>query len=122
MKRECGLRKKFTANVSAPLDLLRRGAFSGEDPRETGEVVGDADVGPCRGIEKRLHGGQRIVAEFEDQNAAGFEMCSRLRDQVGVEFVAFFAAEKSNGGFVVANFGRESCRFTPRDVRRIADD
>jgi hypothetical protein len=104
MKRECWLGKKFTADLSAALDLLPRGAFSGEDAGNAGEVVRNADVGPGGGIEKRLDGGEGIVAEFEDENAAGLQVPGGLRDQVSVKFVAFFAAEKSNRGFVVADF------------------
>ena len=43
-------------------------------------------------IEKWLDGGKAVVAEFEDEDAAGLQMLRGLRDQFGVEFVAFFAA------------------------------
>ena len=52
----------------------------------------------------------------------GLRCCGGLRDQIGVEFVAFFAAEESDFGFVVADFARERWRFAAADVRRIADD
>jgi hypothetical protein len=45
-----------------------------------------------------------------------------LGDQVGVEFVAFFAAEEGAGGFVVADFARERGGFTEADVGRVAGD
>lgn len=62
------------------------------------------------------------MAEFEDEEAAGFEMRGGLRDEIGVEFVAFFAAVKCNFGFVVADFAFECFLFAAADVRRIADD
>jgi len=96
--------------------------FSGEDSGDASEVVGYADVGPGEGIKQWLHGGQGIVAEFEDENAAGLQVRGGLGDQVGVEFVAFFAAEEGDGGLVVTNVRRKSRRFAPRDVRRVADD
>jgi len=98
------------------------GSFGGDDAGNSGEVVGDADVGPHGRIEKWLNGGERIVAEFEDEEAAGFEMRGGLRDETGVKFVAFFAAEKGERRFVVADFAREGWGFAAADVRRIGDD
>src|SRR5258708_7182022 len=97
-------------------------AFGGNDAGNSGEVVGDADVRPVGGVEERLDCGKGAVAGFEDQNAAGFEMGGGLGDEVGVKFVAFFAAEESDGRFVVADFARERRRFAVTDVRRIADN
>src|SRR5258705_9402035 len=96
--------------------------FGSNHARDGGEVVGYANVGPGRAIEQRLDGGAGVVTEFEDQDAARLEMGGGLRDEVGVEFVAFFSAEESDCGFVVAYLVRKSCRFASRDVRRIADD
>ena len=79
-------------------------------------------VSPVGGIEERLHGGEAVVAEFEYQDAAGIEARCRLRDQVGVEFVAFFAAEERICRFVVAHFARERGCFASADVRWIAHD
>lgn len=62
------------------------------------------------------------MTEFEDQDSAEFEMSGGLSDEIGVEFVAFFATEEGDGGFVVANFACECCRFAAGDVGRIADD
>ena len=62
-----------------------------------------------RDSKQRLYSGEAVVAEFEDQDAAGLEMLGGLGDEVGVEFVAFFAAEERGRGFVVADFARERC-------------
>jgi len=69
-----------------------------------------------------LYGEERVVAEFEDQDAAGLEMGGGLREEVGVEFVAFFAAEESDCGFVVADFAGERGSFAAADVGRVAGD
>jgi hypothetical protein len=42
-------------------------ALGGEDARDAGEVVGDAEVGPMRRIEEGLNGGEAVVAKLEDQ-------------------------------------------------------
>ena len=44
-------------------------ALGGEDARDACEVVGDAEVGPLARFEKWLHGGQAVVAKFEDKQA-----------------------------------------------------
>ena len=62
------------------------------------------------------------MAEFDDEDAAGSEMGGRLRDEIGVEFVAFFAAVESDFRFVVADFAHERRGFAPTDVWRIAHD
>jgi hypothetical protein len=69
-----------------------------------------------------VDGGEAVVAEFEDEDAAGLEMCSRLRNEVGIELVAFFAAVESDFRFVVADFTHERCGFAAADVRRVAGD
>ena len=80
------------------------GSFGGDDARNAGEIVGDADVRPFGRVEEWLHRGEAVVAEFEDEDAAGIEVRGGLRDEVGVEFVAFFAAKERDFGFVVADF------------------
>ena len=62
------------------------------------------------------------MAEFEDDYAAGIEMRGGLGDEIGVEFVAFFAAVESDFWFVIADFAHEGCGFAAADVRRVADD
>jgi len=62
------------------------------------------------------------VAEFENNNAARLEMHCRLRDEIAVEFVAFFTTVECHFRFVVANFAHQRCRFASTDVRRIASD
>jgi len=65
-------------------------------------------------VEKWFNGRQTVMAEFEDENAAGFEMRSGLRDEIGVEFVTFLAAVESNFRFVIADFAHERrCFATP---------
>jgi hypothetical protein len=96
--------------------------FSGEDAGDSGEVVGYGYVGPGGGVEKRLDGGEAVVAEFEDEDAAGLKMRGGLRDEIGVEFVAFFAAVERDFRFVIADFAHERCGFAAADVRRVAGD
>ena len=71
--------------------------FGGEDAGDSGEVVGDQEVCPVGGIEEGADGGKGVVAEFEDEEASGFEMASGFGDEFGVKFVAFFAAEEGGG-------------------------
>ena len=97
-------------------------AFGGEDAGDAGEVVGDSDVFPVSGIEQGLNGWKAVVAEFEDDKAAGFEVPSRLQDEFGVKFVAFFATEESGVRLVIANFYGKGRSFAVADIRRVADD
>ena len=97
-------------------------AFGGEDAMNAGEIFGDAYVGPVRGIEQGLNGRKTVVAELENEDAGGRENAGGLKDELAVEFVAFFSAVESGGGLVVADFGREFVGFTEADVGRIADD
>ncbi len=62
------------------------------------------------------------MAEFEDEEAAGFEELFGLQDQGGVEFVAFFAAEECGFGFVVADLDGERVDIFSSDVGRIGKD
>jgi len=62
------------------------------------------------------------VAEFEDEDAAGFQVGGGLCDEIGVEFVAFFAAEEGDFRFVIADFAHEGCGFAAADVRGVAGD
>jgi len=48
------------------------GFFCSDDARDAGEVVGDGNVGPVRSVKVRLNGGKRVIAEFEDEEAARF--------------------------------------------------
>src|SRR5713226_4807090 len=74
LKRQCR-----TSSASACLTL----ALSGEDTGNSCEVVGNTYIGPGGGVEQRLDGGKAVVAEFEDEYAAGLEMCGGLRDEIG---------------------------------------
>jgi len=69
-----------------------------------------------------LDGGQTVVAEFEDEDAAWLEVRGGLRDEIGVEFVAFFAAVESDFRFVIADFAHEGCGFAAANVGRVAGD
>ena len=72
-------------------------------------------------FEERADGGEGVVAEFEDEEATGFEVARGFRDQQAVEFVAFFATVEGGGGFVVADFGWEGAGFFAADVGRVGD-
>ena len=56
------------------LRLQRRcdNPFSGEDAGDTGKVVGDTDIAPMGGVEKRLNRRQAVVAQLQNEEAAGF--------------------------------------------------
>src|SRR5437870_8137324 len=97
-------------------------AFGGEDAGDTGQVVGDANIGPGRYIEERLDGRKGIVAQFDDQDSAGLEARGGLCDEVGIEFVAFFAAEERDRRFVVVHLACKCCCFAAANVGRIAYD
>jgi hypothetical protein len=96
--------------------------LGGDDSGDAGEIICNADTGPICSVEEGLHGGKGIVAQLENQDSAGFEVPGCLGDQVGVELVAFFAAEKGGVRFVVADFTGERKGFVATDVGRIADD
>ena len=101
---------------------MRSPLFCGKDPGDAGKVVGDADVGPVGSIEERPDGGKRVVAEFEDEDPAGFQMCRAFSNQAGVEFVALFATVESGFGFVIADFARERRGLASADVGRVGGD
>ena len=97
-------------------------AFGGDDARDAGEVVGHGDVGPRRGVEEGAYGGEAVVAELEDEQAAGGEAGGGLPDQVRIQLVALFTAVESDLGLVFADFARQGRRFAAGDVGRVADD
>ena len=100
---------------------MRLGALGREDAGDSCEVVCDVDVDPFRSFEERANGGKRVVAEFEDEQAAGFEVAGGLEDELGVEFVAFFTAVEGGGGFVIADLDRERVGFFATDVGGVGD-
>jgi hypothetical protein len=67
-----------------------------------------------------MDGRQAIVAKFEDEDSAGFEVLCGLCNQVRVKFAAFFAAVEGGGRLMFADFARERLRFAATDVRRVA--
>ncbi len=99
-----------------------RQSLGGEDAGDAGEVVGNADVRPMGGIEEGLNGREAVVTKFEDQQTAGLQMASCLRNEGAVEFVPFFASEESSRGLVVADFLGQRLGVTLPDVGRVADD
>ena len=60
------------------------------------------------------------MTEFEDQDSAGLEVGEGLCDEFGVEFVALFAAEQGDCGFVFADFTRQRRCFATANVGRVA--
>jgi hypothetical protein len=97
-------------------------AFRRDDARNASEIARDADVRPGRRFKQRLNRRERVVAEFENEQAAGFEARGGLRDEVCVKLIAFFAAVKSELGFVIADFPSERGPFPAADVGRIANN
>src|SRR5207248_495002 len=97
-------------------------ALGGEDAGDSGEIVGCADPGPSRCVEQGLDGRQAVMPQFQDKNAVRTKTVCRLRDQIPVEFVAFFAAVERDLRFVLADFAHQSCGFPAPYVGRIADD
>jgi len=73
-------------------------------------------------FEEGANGGEGVVAEFDDDEAARFEMERSFRYQQAVEFVAFFAAVEGRGGLVFADFDGEGVAFFAADVGRVGDD
>ncbi len=69
-----------------------------------------------------MDSGQAVVAEFEDEDSAGLQLGASLRDELGVEFVAFFAAVERDFRFVIADFAHQGGGFAAADVGRIAYD
>ena len=63
-----------------------------------------------------------VMTELQHQYAAGLEQLCRLRDQRRVDFRAGFAAEKRDGGLVLADFAWQRRRFLAADVGRVAGD
>jgi hypothetical protein len=79
------------------------------------------EIRPLGRFEERADSGETVVAEFDNEEAAGFEVTRGLRYELPVEFVAFFAAEEGGGGFVVADFGWEVAHLFSADVGRVGD-
>src|SRR5580692_1865073 len=97
-------------------------SFGGDDPGNASQVVSYTDACPVWQVEKWPHGRKTVVAEFENQETTANQATYSLSDQVGVEFVAFFAAIQGEFGFVVANFTHECFFFFVADVGRVTDD
>ena len=51
---------------------LQGGALGGEDAGDFGKVVSDEEIRPLGRFEEGADGGERVVAEFEDEEAAGY--------------------------------------------------
>jgi len=74
------------------------------------------------GLEKRLNRPQAIVAQLQDEEAAGFKVPRGFGDEQAVEFVTLVAAAESRLRLVLANFDRQQLSFAAPDVGRIADE
>jgi hypothetical protein len=79
------------------------------------------EIGPFRSFEEGANGGERVVAQFEDEQAAEFEVGRGFQDERAVKFVAFFAPEEGGGRFVIADFDGEYAGFFAADVGRIGN-
>ncbi len=79
------------------------------------------EIHPQRSFEEGADGGERVVAKFEYEQAAGSKVACGFWDELAVEFVAFFAAVECGGGFVVADFDGKGVGFFPADVGWIGD-
>ncbi len=95
-------------------------ALGGEHAVDACQVLGDGDVGPKAFIEQGANCGQGVMAELEDEEAAGFEIMSGFGDEASVKLVTFLAAKESEFRFVPADFRREGIGFAASDVGRIA--
>ena len=62
------------------------------------------------------------MAQFDHEDSAGLEARGGLCDEIGIEFVAFFAAEERDRGFVVVHLACKCCCFAAANVGRIAYD
>jgi hypothetical protein len=116
----CPLGETITLECGAGEQVLDSVPFRGDYAGDTCQIVGDADVGPVGRIEKRSHGREAVVSQFEDQDSAGLEVRSGLRDQVAIEFVSLFAAKQRLLRFMVPDFARQRSSFATADVRGIA--
>jgi len=96
--------------------------FRGNHARNTGKILRDADIPPIGTVKKRFNREETVVAEFEDQQAARFQMLRSLRNQRAVKFVAFFTTKEGSARFVFAHFDGKRVRVAQADVGRIADD
>lgn len=116
-----GLKGRFTvARINA--NLGNRFALGRNDAGDGGEVVGHGDIAPAGGVEEWLNGGKAVMAEFENEEAAGLEILRGLRNECAVEFVTFFAAIQGGRRFVLADFDGQGVGVAKTDVGRVADD
>ena len=63
-----------------------------------------------------------VVADFEGEEAVGFEGCAGLGDEAAVDVESGCAGEEGSGGFVVADLGVEGCAVGGGDVGRVRDE
>jgi hypothetical protein len=84
------------------------------------EVVEEGDALP--GDEQIGQGGALSVADFEGEQAAGFESSVRLGDEATIDVEAGGASEERSVRFVVADLGVELRGVGFGDVGGIADD
>ena len=95
--------------------------FAGEgDAGDLLEVVDEAEGVPVG--EEGGDGVALVVAEFEGEEAVGFERGAGLGDEAAVDVEAVGAGKEGGGGFVVADLGVEGGAVGGGDVGRVGDD
>jgi len=98
-------------------------ALSGQDARDAGQVLRDADVYPGGGgAHQRVHALERIVPQLEDEQAARPQELTRLTNERRINLEAGLAGDEGLGGFVLANVAREEMFFSAANVGRVADN
>src|SRR5258708_626593 len=113
-----GLRVKSACATRQSIGI----ALCESDSRNSCKISCKGDARPPRSAEKARNFLCRVMTEFQNEYAAGFEKQCRLRDQWAVEFCARFATEERNFRFMLANFARQCPLFPAADVGRVADD
>ena len=92
-----------------------------QDARQAGQIGLDLDLAPS-GVQHRAHGVYRIVAEFEQQPAAGSQHARGASgDQALVDFEAGRPGEERDLRLVVADFALECWLVGSRDIGRVRD-
>src|SRR5262249_42363529 len=107
------------ASLRLAAGLYNKSAFRGDDAGDGGEILCDGGARPEGRSGDWVDGGQRVATKCEDDQAARFEMCGGLGDELGINFIAFLAAVESDLGLVVPDFTREGGSLAATDVGRV---
>lgn len=114
--------KQYQAVQCGGVNPLLR-ALSGQDARDAGKVLRDADVHPGGGgAHQRVYVLERIVPQLEDEQAARPQELTRLTNERRIDLEAGLAGDEGLGGFVLANVAREEMFFSAADVGWVADN